>query len=248
MRVETGFGALALIVALASGCGGDATADTPRPMTDQYIVAIDISGSRTEKQLREAQGLVERLIEHEIGGGDRLVLLEMFGHRAGLPDRWDDSVRAPRDPAKLSARDKRMLDDFRVDALGYAPEFFSKARAETIIATDIFSTLQEAADLARASRSRRTTLVLLSDMVHATSDLNMARPANIPDDRWIAERKQQSRLPDLTGICVIVAGADVSSTHGARLREFWSAYIAAAGGNLGDYRSLITSANELSCG
>ena len=248
MRMDFGFAMLALIVTAVGGCGGDATADTPRPIADQYIVAIDISGSRTEKQLREAQGLVERLIENEITSGDRLVLLEMFGHRAGLPDRWDDSIMSPKDPARLSARDKRILDDFRADALGYAPEFFSKARAKTIIATDIFSTLQEAADLARASRSRRTTLVLLSDMIHAAGEVNMARSANIPDDRWIAERKQQSRLPDLTGICVIVAGADVSSTHGARLREFWSSYIAAAGGNLGDYRSLITSANELSCG
>ena len=67
--------------------------------------------------------------------------------------------------------------------------------------------------------TRRTTLVLLSDMVHAAGELNMARAANIPDDRWITERKQQSRLPDLTGICVIVAGADVSSTHGAKLRK-----------------------------
>ena len=248
MRVQSVFVTVSLMVGVLSGCGSDATADTPRPMADQYIVAIDISGSRTAKQLKEAQGLVEQLIEHEVGNGDRLVLLEMFGHRAGLPDRWEDSIRAPRNPGKLSARDRRLLDDFRADALGYAPEFFSEARAKTIVATDIFSTLQEAADLARASRTRRTTLVLLSDMVHAAGGLNMARTANIPDDRWIAERKQQSRLPDLTGICVIVAGADVSSTHGARLRQFWGSYIDAAGGQLGDYRSLITSAGELSCG
>lgn len=238
---------VAVACPLLGSCGGDATADTPAAPADQYVVAIDISGSRRQKQLQEAQSLVEHLILTRVRNGDRLVLMEMFGHRAGLPDRWDDSVRAARDPQKPTSADQRRLDDFREEALSFAPDFFSATRAKTIVATDIFSTLQEAADLAKASQHRRTTVVLLSDMIHATGELNMARVANIPDERWIAERKQQGRLPDLRGLCVVVAGADVSSAHGTALRRFWTSYLAASGATLGDYRNLIASSGELAC-
>ena len=126
---------------------------------------------------------------------------------------------------------------------------FDSVRAKQIQATDIFGTLTRAADYAKASRNRPTTLLLLSDMINETPDVRMTSMQEIPGRTWIRERVDAKRIPQLRGVCVVVAGADVSSARGAAIRDFWDKYFAAAGTTVSsdNYRNMISDPSEVNC-
>ncbi|MFL5464757.1 MAG: hypothetical protein ACJ8AC_12055, partial [Gemmatimonadaceae bacterium] len=115
--------------------------------------------------------------------------------------------------------------------------------------TDIFGTLTRAADYAKASRNRATTLLLLSDMVNETPDVSMTSQGEIPRDAWIRGLAASQRIPQLRGVCVVVAGADVSSARGAAIRDFWNKYFEAAGTKVApdNYRNMISDPAEIAC-
>jgi len=122
-------------------------------------------------------------------------------------------------------------------------------RAKEIQATDIFGTLNRAADYAKASRDRGTTLLLLSDMMNETPDVRMTSAQGIPRDAWIRHLAAVKRIPQLNGVCVVVVGADVSSARGAAIREFWNKYFEAAGTRVlpDNYRNMISDPSEVAC-
>ena len=126
---------------------------------------------------------------------------------------------------------------------------FDSARAKGILSTDIFGTLSRAADYAKASRNRPTTLLLLSDMMNETPDVMMTKQADIPGNRWIRELAAEKRLPRLDGVCVVVAGADVTTERGAAIRDFWNKYFEAAGTHVSpdNYRNMISDPSEVAC-
>ena len=126
---------------------------------------------------------------------------------------------------------------------------FDSARAREIQKTDIFGTLARAADYARASRNRPTTLLLLSDMMNETPDVTMTDPQAIPGDSWIRHLAAGKRIPQLRGVCVVVAGADVSTARGAAIRDFWNKYFEAAGTRVSpdNYRNMISDPSEVGC-
>jgi hypothetical protein len=127
--------------------------------------------------------------------------------------------------------------------------FFEPGPSGAATSTDLLAMLQRTADYAHGARGRRTTLLLVSDMLNATPELNMERAGGIPDARWVAQRKSEGRLPDLSGVCVVVAGADVASKRGAAARDFWRAYFTAAGARFQTqrYRTMIADAGEVVC-
>ena len=236
--------ALLLVVA---GCDDAVGSEHPNP-GHSYIVGIDISGSRTKTELDESKQLLDALI-NRLQAGDHLTLIEVYQGGREPARQWSDSIRAPRNAGKLTGSERRRLEDFRDIARMQTSILFDSVRAKEIHATDIFGTLNRAADYAKASRNRGTTLLLLSDMVNETPDVRMTSRADIPGADWIRHLAAAKRLPQLRGVCVVVAGADVSSARGAAIREFWNEYFEAAGTSVSpdNYRNMISDPSEVTC-
>ena len=234
-------------VLIVAGCHDAEGRESPN-QGHAYIVGIDISGSRTRTDLEESRQLLDALIDR-LQAGDHLTLIEVYqGGR--LPARqWTDSIRAPMNSGNLTGSDRRRLDDFKAIARIQTSILFDSVRAKEIQSTDIFGTLARAADYARASRNRPTTLLLLSDMINETPAVNMISQQGIPGDSWIRHLAAAKRIPQLRGVCVVVAGADVSSARGAAIREFWNKYFEAAGTHISpdNYRNMISDPSEIAC-
>jgi hypothetical protein len=163
--------------------------------------------------------------------------------------QWSDSIRSPRKAGQLTVSERRRIDDFKEIARMQTSILFDSARAKEIQHTDIFGTLARAADYARASRNRATTLLLLSDMVNETPAVEMTSQRDIPANAWIKHLAAEKRIPQLRGVCVVIAGADVSSERGAAIRNFWDKYFEAAGTRVAsdNYRNMISDPSEISC-
>lgn len=239
---------LALLLPVLAACGSaDATMPAPAAGT-QYIVGIDISASRRTAELDEARTLLQQLVDSTTFG-DRLVLVETYQAGGAPAKQWDRAAPALKRPPKPNGGERKKLEKFRQTARAVASSFVDAQRSKEVQSTDILATLQRAADYARGGHGRGTTVLLLSDMLNSTRELNMERAGGIPDQRWITDRKAQGRLPDLRGVCIVVAGADVASARGAQAREFWKAYFEAAGTRLhaANYRNMISNASEIGC-
>ena len=231
----------------ATGCHDAVGGESPN-QGRSYIVGIDISGSRTRNELDESKKLLDALIDR-LQAGDRLTLIEVYQGGKEPARQWSDSIRTPRKAGQLTASDKRRVEDFRDIARIQTSILFDSLRTKEIHATDIFGTLARAADYAKASRNRGTTLLLLSDMINETPDVRMTSRQDIPDDGWIRHRAVAKRIPQLRGVCVVVAGADVSSARGAAIRDFWDKYFEAAGTHVSpdNYRNMISDPSEVAC-
>ncbi|HEX6627203.1 MAG TPA: hypothetical protein VF105_04540, partial [Gemmatimonadaceae bacterium] len=214
-----------VLVAVAAAACGDAQGREPAIPGHSYIVGIDISGSRTKNDLNESRKLLDGLIDR-LQAGDRLTLIEVYQGGRQPARQWSDSIRTPRN-GELTGSDRRRIDDFRVVAHIQTSILFDSVRAKEIQSTDVFGTLARAADYARASRNRPTTLLLLSDMINETPAVNMMERGDIPSDNWIRHLAAEKRIPQLRDVCVVVAGADVSSARGAAIRNFWDKYFEA---------------------
>ena len=236
--------ALTVVVA---GCDSAVGSESPN-VGHSYIVGVDISGSRTKTELDESKKLLDGLIDR-LQAGDHLTLIEVYQGGREPARQWSDSIRTPRNPKQLTGSDRRRLEDFRNIARMQTSILFDSVRAKQIQATDIFGTLTRAADYAKASRNRPTTLLLLSDMINETPDVRMTSMQEIPGRTWIRERVDSRRIPSLSGVCVVVAGADVSSARGAAIRDFWNRYFAAAGTSVSsdNYRNMISDPAEINC-
>ncbi len=213
-----------------------------------YIVGVDISGSRTKSELDESRKLLDGLIDR-LQAGDHLTLIEVYQGGRAPARQWTDSIRTPRKPGEPTASDRRREEDFRDIARMQASILFDSVRASEIQTTDIFGTLSRAADYAKASRNRGTTLLLLSDMINETPDVRMTSSQDIPSNTWIRHLATAKRIPQLRGVCIVVAGADVSSARGAAIRDFWNRYFEAAGTRVSpdNYRNMISDPSEISC-
>ena len=235
-------GFTALVVA---GCH-DAQGREPPAQGHSYIVGIDISGSRTRTDLDESRKLLDGLIDR-LQPGDHLTLIEVYQGGRQPARQWSDSIRTPQN-GEVTGSDRRRVDDFKAVAHIQASILFDSIRAKEIQSTDVFGTLARASDYARASRNRPTTLLLLSDMINETPTVNMMRQ-DVPGDSWIRHLAAAKRIPQLRGVCVVVAGADVSSARGATIRDFWSKYFEAAGTHVDpdNYRNMISDPSEVAC-
>jgi hypothetical protein len=235
------------LVLTATGCdsavGGESTTQG-----HSYIVGIDISGSRTKSEMEESRHLLDDLIDR-LQAGDHLTLIEVYQGGREPARQWTDSIRTPRKAGELTGSERRRLDDFKTVARMQTSILFDSARTKEIQSTDIFGTLTRAADYAKASRRRATTLLLLSDMMNETSDVRMTSREDIPGESWIRHLAAAGRIPQLRGVCVVVAGADVSSARGAAIRNFWNRYFVAAGTRVApdNYRNMISDPSEIAC-
>jgi hypothetical protein len=163
---------------------------------------------------------------------------------------WIGEIPAAHSPGRPDGVARKKAEQFRTTAKIIAATYFDSTVSPQITSTDLLATIGRAADHARAAAGRRVTLLLMSDMLNATGELNMERAGGVPNERWATERKTDGRLPELRGVCVAVAGADVSSKRGAQVRRFWQAYFSAAGATMpaANYRNMISSADQIGCG
>ncbi|MGH7617321.1 MAG: hypothetical protein ACREPM_08850 [Gemmatimonadaceae bacterium] len=233
----------------ALGCGQAAGAKPVPPATNQFIVGIDLSASRSVEALRDSRRLLDNLIESRLHNGDELVLLEMYGSSDTGDHQWIDSVPRSRTLGVVTPTDRRRLDDFKAVAHQVVGAMFDPSRVRKIGNTDVFGTISRASDYAKAARDRRPTLILLSDMEHSTDEMRMERDGGIPSPRWIEVRRGAHRLPEMRGVCVVVAGADSKTQREAAIRDFWVRYFAASGSALSasNYRAFVPDAMELRC-
>lgn len=244
MKLSLAVLALALVT---TGCDDAVGSESPN-QGRSYIVGVDISGSRTKSELEESKKLLDGLIDR-LQAGDRLTLIEVYQGGREPARQWSDSTRTPRKSGQLTGSERRRLGDFRDIARMQASILFDSVRAREILSTDIFGTLTRAADYAKASRNRGTTLLLLSDMINETPDVRMTSREGIPGNSWIRHLAGAKRVPQLRGVCVVVAGADVSSARGAAIRNFWNKYFEAAGTHVSpdNYRNMISDPSEVAC-
>jgi hypothetical protein len=242
--------AVALLGAAAiAACSSSSAATTAGTVPGTlYIVGVDVSGSRTPTQLSEGKQLIDALIDR-MTNGDKLVVVQTYQQGTDAAGHWEDAIPAAHTPGKPNGADRKKAERFRSTAKMVTATFFDSAATQHVMTTDLLFTIGRAADYAKAAEGRRVTLVLMSDMLNATRELNMERQGGVPDAQWVAERKAQGRLPDLRGVCVVVSGADVSSARGAQVRDFWRAYFAASEAKSPDvnYRNMISSAAEIGC-
>jgi hypothetical protein len=232
---------------VTTGCDSAVGSESPN-QGHFYVVGVDISGSRTRTELDESKKLLEGLIDR-LQPGDHLTLIEVYQGGREPARQWSDSIRTPRKAGELTGSERRRLEDFRDIARMQTSILFDSLRTKEIHATDIFGTLTRAADYAKASKGRGATLLLLSDMVNETPDVRMTSLQEIPGRTWIRERVDARRIPQLRGVCVVVAGADVSSARGAASRDFSNKYIVAAGTSVSpdNYRNMISDPSEVAC-
>jgi hypothetical protein len=238
--------ASALFLAALSACqGGETQASLPPNTGRQLIVAVDLSGSQSDGRRAEAKRASGMIVD-SMQYGDRLVLLRV-NQRSALEDdavRWDETFPAPRTEPPGSL-DREGLDAARHAAHSVVDNVFSHELAGHLPTTDLIATLHAAGEYVRDANGRPTTIVLMSDMLQSAHGIEMSRV--VPGGEWIEEQSRQGLLPELSGACVIVIGADDTNANGVAVRNFWEAYVTAAGGHLSSYRLFATDLSSLRC-
>jgi hypothetical protein len=233
------------------GCrdaGADApnTADAGPIAQSLTTVLIDRSGSRTAHEIAGDRQLLADIIG-ELGFGERVVVLQV--HHEGRSDgarRWTSEMPLPTNPNGPTPVDRQSLNRTRSAAALAATELFDSVRANR---TDLVATLFDVADVMRGSDGSRSRIIMLSDMLQSTRELDMENGGADRAEAWLGERKRQGMLPDLGGACVVVVGGDRSTATGARAFRFWQRYFAAAGAELkpSNYRYTAMGGRGLRC-
>ena len=240
-----GLGALLLNVGCASA-GADAPSGASLTVPNLTTVLIDRSGSRTPQEIAGDRQLLADIIG-AMGFGERIVVLQV--HHSGRSDdarRWASEMPTPADPAASTPVDRQSLNRTRSAAALAATELFDSVRPNR---TDLFATLFDVSDVIRGSPPSRPRIIVLSDMLQSTPEMNMENGGIATMDAWLRERKEQGLLPDLERACVVVIGGDRSTERGARVFRFWREYFSAAGAELkpGNYRYTAMGASGLRC-
>jgi hypothetical protein len=141
------------------------------------------------------------------------------------------------------------------DDPGYFQERLASARRQLVNAwkkrsvqiepsaknTDILGCMLLAGELFRNEQGATKMLVVYSDMRNTTDGVNFETARNIDAQTTLTEFKQRGLLPDLQGVEVKVLGADASGLNKSqwnRVKQFWEAYLIAAGANIAEYSPL----------
>jgi hypothetical protein len=231
---------LALAIGLVAACGGNAGDEPaaeaePARQPHQIIYAYDRSTSITTAELQEYKKITDQTLAF-LDHGDRVVAVELLQLSiAEKPARWSQEVPqrefADRELSSDSVSRARFIKDAR-DYIGL--HYAQDAGRENFLGTDILSTLHDIAAEARAYPNHKTTVLIFSDMRQATDEINMEGMIRMPPPDWISKRKAEGRLPDLSNVCVVVAGARTDTSDGQAVKAFWHEYFTATGATLLD--------------
>lgn len=237
-------GALALAVALVTGCGAPETpaaggAATESGPPELVIFVYDRSTSIDDYQLGLARQLTNDRI-NQLTHNDRIAAIELLQlSLAEPPKRWAQTVPKREWTQQELARDSITRARFLKDAQDYLIVFSDTAGRENITGTDILSTLHDVAAELRAWPNRRATLYLFSDMLQSNRVVDMEGLRKMPPSDWVKREKAAGTLPDLTGLCVVVVGARVDTDPAQRVKAFWTEYFEATGATLEDRNYML---------
>jgi hypothetical protein len=223
-------------------------ANAAAPQRRQFIVAMDLSGSRSEEALRDGVRTLNRLAE-ALQPNDRLVLLrvESHGRQPGNARAFD--MPTVENTSAVTTREQQSIEGVRDDIKRAGKRLLNEAPSFQKGGTDLLATLFAVADQIVEPRGE-TTLLLLSDMVQDSQGLRFDHGGVIPGTTWFARAKADGRVPDLHGVCVAVVGADPSTSEGIRIRQFWRRYFEMSGARFDKerYRLSAPDTTALACG
>jgi hypothetical protein len=212
-------------LAVAGGCRPPEEPPPARTAT-QYVVAVDLSTSLTPTERASHTSLLHALVA-TLDFGDQLVLVK--AHAAGVKNDTATptivTMPTPRGRNPLQ-RDKHALSLQRQTADLAVTSLFNQP---TTNGSDLLATMHTASERARQNEGKRPVLLVLSDMLQCAGGVCMEQPGGMPESGWTVAQKQQGLVPSLDSVCVAVVGADASTAHGVKVREFWQSYFQAAG-------------------
>jgi hypothetical protein len=228
---------VAAVVFASAGCGsspGDGEAQASDPLNPPALVvfAFDRSSSILDHELAHAGALTQDRMRR-LSHGDRFVALEFLQRTlTEEPHRWAQQVPDREFPDREMLRDSVTLVRFIRDAQDYVEMFVAPEGRDAIQGTDILSTLHLVAEELSANPGYRASLILFSDMLQANDVMNMEGLVRMPSSDWVESQSALGTLPDLSDLCVVVAGAVGDDAPAQAVRRFWEAYFEATGADL----------------
>ncbi|TVP58914.1 MAG: hypothetical protein EA351_02570 [Gemmatimonadales bacterium] len=196
------------------------------------ILVYDRSTSITAEELAMYERLAASQLE-TLTHGDRVAAIELLQLSLDeTPSRWAQTVPEREFQNREMQRDSVSRARFVRDARDYLRRFTENEGRENYLGTDILSTLFDVAEEVWAYPDHRTTVVLFSDMLQATQEMNMEGLIRMPAPDWVQRRAAEGRLPDLSGACIVVVGARTDTAAGQRVKDFWEEYFEATGATL----------------
>ena len=241
------------VLAGASGCRdlaepGQASGAPAAPVVhDQLVFVYDRSASIQDHELEHARELTRerlRALDH----GDRVVAIELLEQEiAEEPVRWATQIPEREFVDQLVPRDSVAKARFIQDIQDYITRFSEPADRANIGGTDILSTMHLVEAEIQAQPNHRTTLVLFSDMLQANRVMNLEGLVRMPDENWVQDQAARGTLPNLGGLCVVLAGPREDQPMYQVVKDFWQQYFEATGATLLDqnysYRPVSISKN-----
>lgn len=103
--------------------------------------------------------------------------------------------------------------------------------------TDILASIQRAAGLFRKYPADKKYLFICSDMLQAEKAVNFenSNPDNVFTQKLIEQNRKDNLLPDLSGVVVLVEGANAPNNEKFnKVKQFWLTYLEACGATLSD--------------
>ena len=230
--------ALALATTLLStACSGGASSDgqaeatTPEPR-ELVLFVYDRSTSIPDHALELAERLtIDRIMQLDHGdrvGGMRVLQLSLAEERQSWSDMVPERMVKDFEVARDSATRVRFLRDAAV-LLGRLSD---QEGRDDVDGTDILSTLHDVAAEMKAYPDHEATVYLFSDMLQSNRQIDMEGLRLMPPAAWVQQAKDSGRLPDLSGLCVVVVGARVDTQASQRVKAFWDEYFQATGATL----------------
>jgi len=242
LRRSSGAGTLfagALASVLLAGCGSQEGQGSPasaaEARTPHHLVFVyDRSTSITTQELSVYRSLTEQSLEF-LDHGDRIAAVELLQlSLSEAPDRWGEQVPVKEFAELGLQRDSVSRVRFLRDARDYLRRYTDPEDRDGYLGTDILSTMFDVAEETRAFPGHETTVVIFSDMLQAAEEINMEGMMRMPPADWVERRKAEGRLPDLSGVCIVVVGARTDTADGQRVKGFWQDYFDATGAILLD--------------
>jgi hypothetical protein len=246
-RLLVGF-AIAVAAVIMSGCKQDIAEAASAPPKN-YIVLLDRSLSRSDASREDGTQFINRLSKG-LNFGDHIAVLQV--QELGLndhPKHWSDDMPSQTDPTFVSSYDRKMLEAEQENVQSAVKSLSSVSDGAQLVHTDLFTTLGLAGEYKQDYGGRLTTLIVLSDMLQSAKGIEMDHAKQMPPPGWISQQRQLGLLPNFTGACVLVVGADGVTSSGVKVRDFWRNYFTATGANLpvSNYRARPPLTDQVCC-
>jgi len=244
--VKLGLAFLSFGLSALSGCSAPEAHIAP---PHQYIVLLDLSMSRSRAMQKDGSVFLDRL-SRALNFGDRIAILQV--QQAGLldhPEQWTHELAKPFDASYVTSQEQKMLAGEQESVRDRVKHLSKTVEGQKVQHTDLLTTIHLAGEYAREHSSWPTTIILLSDMLQSTRDMEMNRLQRMPAKGWLASQGKLGLVPSLPKACVLVIGADPTTSEGLSVREFWQSYFSAAGAKLmsQNYRSTAPTTGVASC-